>query len=136
VGTWQDSDLGRPIAAPLERCAELLGVDLATISEAAANVEPYLRADGTRIWSLMHLERLLRPEAYAAGGEAGTSTVDRRPVAHPAKRRPDQDDWHLQEPPWPTPTSKNIIGSPARRGSAAGPAEPPCSTSLNCNGQL
>jgi hypothetical protein len=29
----------------------LLGVDLATICEAAANVEPYLRADGTRIWA-------------------------------------------------------------------------------------
>jgi hypothetical protein len=43
---------------------ELLGVDLATICEAAANVEPYLRADGTRIWSLMQLERQLRPEAY------------------------------------------------------------------------
>jgi hypothetical protein len=48
----------------LERCAELLGVDLATIGEAAANVEPYLCADGTRIWSLMQLERQLRPEAY------------------------------------------------------------------------
>jgi hypothetical protein len=46
VGTWHDPDLGRPIAAPLERCAELLGVDVATIQEAAANVEPYLRADG------------------------------------------------------------------------------------------
>ena len=64
VGTWHDPDLGRPIAAPLERCAELLGVDLATICEAAANVEPYLRADGTRIWSLMQLERQLRPETY------------------------------------------------------------------------
>jgi hypothetical protein len=62
--TWQDPDLGRPIAAPLPRCAELLGVDLATIQEAAANVEPCLRADGTRIWSLMQLQRLLRPEAY------------------------------------------------------------------------
>jgi hypothetical protein len=41
------------MAAPLGRCAELLGVDLATIQEAAANVEPYVRADGTRIWSLM-----------------------------------------------------------------------------------
>jgi hypothetical protein len=30
----------------------------------AAKVEPYLRADGTRIWSLMQLERQLRPEAY------------------------------------------------------------------------
>jgi hypothetical protein len=65
VGTWHDPDLGRPIAAPLERCAELLGVDLAAIQEAAANVEPYVCADGTRIWSLMQLERQLRPEVYA-----------------------------------------------------------------------
>jgi hypothetical protein len=63
---WEarDPDLGRPIAAPLEQCAELLGVDLATIRELAANVEPYIRWDGTRIWSLMHLERQLRPEAF------------------------------------------------------------------------
>jgi hypothetical protein len=64
VGTWHDPDLGRPIAAPLERCAELLGVDLATVYELAAKVEPYVRADGTRIWSLNQLERQLRPEAY------------------------------------------------------------------------
>jgi hypothetical protein len=56
--------LGRPIAAPLERCAELLGVDLATVRELAAKVKPYVRADGTKIWSLMQLERQLRPEAY------------------------------------------------------------------------
>jgi hypothetical protein len=43
---------------------ELLGVDLARVHEAAAKVEPYLRADGSRIWSLMQLERQLRPEAY------------------------------------------------------------------------
>ena len=64
MGTWHDPDLSRPIAAPLQRCAELLGVDLATIQEAAANVEPYIRATGTWIWSLMRLERQLRPEAY------------------------------------------------------------------------
>ena len=64
VGTWHDPGLGRPIAAPLDRCAELLGVDLATLGEAAAKVEPYIRADGARIWSLMQLERQLRPEAY------------------------------------------------------------------------
>jgi hypothetical protein len=64
VGTWHDLDVGRPIAAPLQQCAELLGVDLATVHELAANVEPYVRADGTRIWSLMQLERQLRPEAY------------------------------------------------------------------------
>ena len=56
--------MGRPIAAPLERCAELLGVDLATVRQLAAKVEPYVRADGTRVWTLMQLERQLRPEAY------------------------------------------------------------------------
>jgi hypothetical protein len=44
--------------------AELLGVDLADVCELAARVEPYVRADGSRIWSLMQLERLLRPEVY------------------------------------------------------------------------
>jgi hypothetical protein len=67
--------VGRPIVAPLERCAELLGVDLAAIRAAAANVEPYLRADGTRIWSLMQLERQLRPEAY---GRRRGGYLDRR----------------------------------------------------------
>jgi hypothetical protein len=43
---------------------ELLGVDPATIQTAAAHVEHYIRADGTRIWSLVQLERQLRPEAY------------------------------------------------------------------------
>ena len=62
MGTWHDADLGRPIAAPLDQCAELL--DVATIRELAANVEPYLRADGTKIWSLMQLERQLRLQAY------------------------------------------------------------------------
>ena len=75
MGTWHDPHVGRPIAAPLERCAELLGVDLATVRELAARVEPYLRADGTRIWSLMQLERQLRPEAY---GRRRGGYVDRR----------------------------------------------------------
>jgi hypothetical protein len=75
VGTWHDPDLGRPIAAPLEQCAELLGVDLVTIREVAINVEPYIRADGTRIWSLNQLERQLRPEAY---GRRRGGYLDRR----------------------------------------------------------
>jgi hypothetical protein len=75
VGTWHDPDLGRPIAAPLEQCAELLGVDLATVRELAAKVEPYLRADGTRVWSLMQLERQLRPQAY---GQRRGGYLDRR----------------------------------------------------------
>ena len=83
MGTWQDLDLGRPIAAPLERCAELLGVDLATVRVLAAKVEPYLRADGTRIWSLMQLERQLRPAAYRRrrGGY-----LDRRQAPPPMPR--------------------------------------------------
>jgi hypothetical protein len=31
--TWHNLEVGRPIAAPLEQCAELLGVDLATVGE-------------------------------------------------------------------------------------------------------
>jgi hypothetical protein len=77
VGTWHDPDLGRPIAAPLEHCAELLGVDLATVRELAGKVEPYIRADGTRIWSLMQLERQLRPEAY---GRRRGGYLDRRRI--------------------------------------------------------
>jgi hypothetical protein len=82
VGTWHDLDLGRPIAAPLERCAELLGVDMATVGELAAKIEPYVRADGTRIWSVMQLERELRPEAY---GRRRGGYLDRRqtPAAAP-----------------------------------------------------
>ena len=75
MGTWHDPALGRPIAAPLQQCAELLGVDLATIREAAATIEPYRRVDGTRIWSLMQLERQLRPEAY---GRRRGGYLDRR----------------------------------------------------------
>jgi hypothetical protein len=52
------------MAAPLEQCAELLGVDLDAIQAAAAHVEPYVRVDGTKVWSLMQLERQLRPDAY------------------------------------------------------------------------
>jgi hypothetical protein len=75
VGTWHDPDLGRPIAAPLERCAELLGIDLAIVHELSGKIEPYVRADGTRIWSLMQLERQLRPEAY---GRRRGGYLDRR----------------------------------------------------------
>jgi hypothetical protein len=77
VGTWHDPDLDRPIAAPLEQCAELLGVDLATVRKPAIKVEPHVRADGTRIWSLMQLERQLRPEAY---GRRRGGYLDRRRI--------------------------------------------------------
>jgi hypothetical protein len=44
-GDRHDPGLGRPIAAPLERCAELV-VEPAAVRKAAAKVEPYIRADG------------------------------------------------------------------------------------------
>jgi hypothetical protein len=56
----------RPIAAPL-KCAELLGVDLATIQDAVTHIRPYVQVDGTKVWSLMQLERHLRPQAYGRG---------------------------------------------------------------------
>lgn len=88
MGTWEADDpaYSRPIAAPLERCAELLGVDLATIQRAAADVEPYIRVDGSKVWSLMQLERRLRPEAY---GRVRGGYVSRR-------RRPAHDQPFLQ----------------------------------------
>jgi hypothetical protein len=75
VGTWHDPDLGRPIAATLERCAELLGVDLATVRQAAVSIEPYIRSDGQPVWSLSQLERKLRPEAF---GRRRGGYIDRR----------------------------------------------------------
>ncbi len=73
--TWHDPNLGRPIAAPLERCAELLGVDLATVRQAAVSVEPYIRSDGQPVWSLSQLERKLRPDAF---GRRRGGYIDRR----------------------------------------------------------
>jgi hypothetical protein len=77
VGTWHDPEQGRPIAAPLEQCAELLGLDLSTVRELANNVEPYLRIDGIKVWSLMQLERQLRPDTY--GRVRGGYITRRRP---------------------------------------------------------
>ena len=45
------------------------------VRELAAEVEPYLRVDGTGIWSLMQLERQLRPEMY---GRRRGGYLDRR----------------------------------------------------------
>jgi hypothetical protein len=66
MSAWDANDptFGRPLAAPLDQCTQLLGVDVATLRTVAADVEPYLRVDGTKVWSLMQLERRLRPETY------------------------------------------------------------------------
>jgi hypothetical protein len=39
-------------------------LDTNAASQPATDVEPYIRADGTRIWSVMQLERRLQPEAF------------------------------------------------------------------------
>jgi hypothetical protein len=54
--TSELADLSSPLARYLARRFP--------IGELAADIEPYLRADGTKVWSLMQLERRLRPEAY------------------------------------------------------------------------
>jgi hypothetical protein len=76
---WEahDPTLARPIADPLDQCAELLGVELDAIQEAAVHVEPYLRVDGVKVWSLMQLERQLRPNAH--GRVRGGYIAPRRP---------------------------------------------------------
>jgi hypothetical protein len=52
-----------PIAAPLERVAELLRVDPADVTEAAQRVAPYVTADGQRLWSVKLIERAIDPDA-------------------------------------------------------------------------
>jgi len=86
MSAWNahDPTLTHPIAAPLERCAELLGV-VAVLQEAAAHVEPYLRVDGTKVWSLMQLEHHLHPDAY--GRARGGYLARRRPRATRPLRR-------------------------------------------------
>jgi hypothetical protein len=74
-----DPTLAWPIAGPLEQCAELLGVELDALQEATVHIEPYLRVDGTKIWSLMQLERQLWPDAY--GRVRGGYIARRRPRA-------------------------------------------------------
>jgi hypothetical protein len=80
VRTWElhDPAYARPLAAPLERCAELLGVDSAIVQRAAADVEPYIRVDG-KVWSLMRLERQLHAAAYGRV-RGGYVSCRRRPA--------------------------------------------------------
>jgi hypothetical protein len=79
---WAAPDFYRPIGALLDQGAELLGVDLATVREAAANVEPYIRADGTKVWSLLQLER--QTTAWGVWSAAGRL---HRPSTDPGRRR-------------------------------------------------
>ena len=79
--TWElhDPAYSRPIAAPLERCAELLGVDSAIAQRAAADVEPYIRVDGSKVCCLMLLDRQRQAEAYGRV-RGGYVSCRRRPA--------------------------------------------------------
>jgi hypothetical protein len=66
--------------------APLVVVVLTIRPAAAAKLEPYLRADGAKVWSLMQLERQLRPEAY---GRRRGGYLDRRRMQSAAPRQHD-----------------------------------------------
>ena len=126
--TWHDLDLGRPIAAPLERCAELLGVELATVRALAATVEPYLRADGTRIWNLMQLERHL---IFATHGAARHSTTPAAPSrscwTSSLVSRPAHETW----PPRNAPTPSRVVETDVKVSAAQAGLPPPTKTPLH-----
>ena len=63
VGTWHDPEAGRQIAAPLERCAELLSVDLPRPRAGRRRRTVHSRGRH-EVWSLMLLERQHRPEHF------------------------------------------------------------------------
>ena len=69
-----------PIAAPLARVAELLRVDLADVTEAAARVAPYITADGRRLWSVKLIERAIDPNARPWLGRRAGATAKTPPT--------------------------------------------------------
>jgi hypothetical protein len=78
---WEahDPTLSRPIAASLERCAELLGIDLDAIQEAAAHLDPYLRVDGTKVCLMQQ--------------RGGRNLARATPTANGAKKSSSQPSW-------------------------------------------
>ena len=78
--SYRHADVGRARLLPAD-CGAARPVRgaarrrLATVREVAANVEPYIRADGIKVWSLMQLERQLRPGAF---GRRRGGYIDRR----------------------------------------------------------
>jgi hypothetical protein len=66
------------------RCAELLGVDLASLREAAAKVEPYTRADGARIWSLVLMSTTVIASSRSAPSSPATCSRSSPPTTAPS----------------------------------------------------
>jgi hypothetical protein len=83
VEAWKEMPRLRPLA------------DLATVHQAAANVEPYMRVDGTKVWSLMQLEHQLRLRPMGGSGAALS------PVAESEPRTPERHDRQMFSSPVP-----------------------------------
>jgi hypothetical protein len=122
--------------AQFDRCAELPGVDLTTVQQLAANVEPDICADGTKVWSLIGLSassarglppapwRLARPQTNASHRRIGTAALyrsipGRRVISREQSRehwgswsRPVADAWGTPVPPLP------LTDRPAGHGKA------------------
>jgi hypothetical protein len=53
LGVWDTAvDYSEPVAAPLDRVAEILEQPLECVAQAAERVDPYTRADGEPVWSV------------------------------------------------------------------------------------
>lgn len=78
MSTWEENERAAsgPAAAPLEDCAELLGVPLEQLRQVAAQVKPYRHAAGHNVWSLYLLDRAMHPERY--GRSTGGAPTRRR----------------------------------------------------------
>jgi hypothetical protein len=77
---WVEVDSGHPIAAPLPTVAAILDLPLPLVEQAAAVVEPYIRNDGTPVWSVRRVGVVLGVrKPHYLGGYART------PIRAPAR---------------------------------------------------
>ena len=83
MSAWDANDptFGRPLAAPLEQCAQLLGVDLATLRTVAADVEPYLRSTAPRSGASCDWNAGSGPTPTGGSGAATSAADALRPSA-------------------------------------------------------
>jgi hypothetical protein len=86
MNAWHEHEaiIGTPVAAPLAKCAQLLGVTLDELKLIAEQVEPYQHAEGYPVWSVYQLDRHLHPENYGRA-TGGTPTLKARGAS--ARRR-------------------------------------------------
>jgi hypothetical protein len=80
----QSTAAGRPVACTLPAAAQLLGVPLPRVRQAAATLAPYTHQDGSPRWSVAELERALGCKRGGAGsawrGRGGTVARARPPA--------------------------------------------------------